>query len=171
MKIKLQVQQYNHAPEFSYYCIDDTHLVVNGTLFVLADGAAWPNAMKDSGGLVMSVTKDADGTVLELRCQYVSSYPSAEECALHVVTPEVIDTTGMEVVTISSQTQDEIDTASAIATAKATISTDEAYLASTDWYIARYAETETAIPDEVKTKRALCRTEISELREKYGIME
>jgi len=145
------------------------HLVVNGKLFVLSDGAAWPNAMKESDGLVMSVTKDSDGTVWELLCQYVSSYPGAEECALHVVTPETIDTTGMEIVTISSQTQEEIDTASVLATAKATIATDEAYLASTDWYIARYSETETAIPDEVKTKRASARTEISELRAKYSI--
>jgi len=171
MKVKLQVQQFNHAPEFSYHCIDDMQLVVNGKLFALADGAAWPNAMKDSGGLIMSVTKDADGTVWELLCQYVSSYPSADECAEHIVTPEVIDTTGMEVATISSQTQEEIDTASALATAKATIAIDEAYLASTDWYAVRYAEAGTAIPDEVKAKRAAARTEISELREKYGITE
>ena len=169
MKIKLQVQQYNHAPEFSCHCIDDMHLVVNGKLFVLAGGAAWPNAMKESDGLILSVTKDAEGTVWELLCQYVSSYPSAEECALHVVTTEVIDTTGMEVVTISSQTQEEIDSASALASAKATIAADEAYLASTDWYAVRYSEAGTAIPDEVKTKRATARMEISELREKEMI--
>lgn len=119
MKIKLIGQQYNHACEFSYHCIDKTHLVINGTLFTLADGVAWPNAIKESGGLIMSATKDSDGTVLELLCQYVSSYPSAEECAERVVTPEVIDTTGMEVVTISGQTQAEIDAASTKTTLEA----------------------------------------------------
>jgi hypothetical protein len=169
MKIKLQVQQINHAPDFSYHCIDDTHLVINGALFSLDDGVTWPNTMKDSGGLVMSVTKDADGTVWELLCQYVSAYPNSAECALHVAAPETIDTTGMEVVMISSQTQEEIDTASALVAAKATVATDGAYLSSTDWYAVRYAEAGTSIPDDVKTKRASFRTEISELRAKYNL--
>lgn len=39
-----------------------------------------------------------------------------------------------------------------------------AYLSSTDWYVARYAETGTAIPDEVKTARAAARVRIDELR-------
>ena len=73
--------------------------------------------------------------------------------------------------TLTKLTQIDVDTASALATAKATIATDEAYLASTDWYVARFAETGTEIPDEIKAKRAAARTEISELREKYGIME
>ena len=72
---------------------------------------------------VWSTRHAADGTVLELLCQYVSSYPSAEECALHVVTPEVIDTTGMEVVTISAQTQVEIDAANTKASLEAEFAT------------------------------------------------
>lgn len=39
-----------------------------------------------------------------------------------------------------------------------------AYLASTDWYIARYVETGIAIPDEVRASRAAARTRIDELR-------
>lgn len=40
----------------------------------------------------------------------------------------------------------------------------KAYLASTDWYVARFAETGTAIPDEVKVARAAARLRIDELR-------
>lgn len=71
--------------------------------------------------------------------------------------------------TLTKLTQDDIDTATALSNAKITIGTDENYLSSTDWYIARYAETGTEIPDEVKTKRSGCRTEISELRAKYNL--
>lgn len=41
----------------------------------------------------------------------------------------------------------------------------EAYLASTDWYAVRYAETGVAVPDDVKAARADARLEISALRE------
>lgn len=40
-----------------------------------------------------------------------------------------------------------------------------AYLASTDWYVVRYAETGVAIPAEVSTARSAARTRIDELRE------
>ena len=40
-----------------------------------------------------------------------------------------------------------------------------AYLATTDWYAVRYAETGAAIPEDVKTARANARERISELRE------
>jgi len=153
MKIKLQVQQYNHAPEFSYHCIDDSRLVINGKLFVLSDGAAWLNAMKDSDGLIMSVTRDAEGTVWELLCQYVSSCPSAEECALHAVAPEVIGTIGMSVYTLSAQTQEEIDSA-----ANATEVADlKVQLAALDTVVSRSAENMfkqgiyTSISDREKT--------------------
>ena len=73
--------------------------------------------------------------------------------------------------TLTKLTQADVDSASVLATARATIATDEAYLASTDWYAVRYAEAGTEIPDEIKAKRAAARTEISELREKYGITE
>lgn len=111
MKVKLQVQQNNHAPKLTYHCIDDAHLVVGSKLFVLSEGVAWPNAVKESNGLISSVTEDAGGTVWELLCLYAGSYPSAEECTEHVVSPEVIDTTGMEIITISGQTQADIDSA------------------------------------------------------------
>ena len=39
-----------------------------------------------------------------------------------------------------------------------------AYLASTDWYVVRYAETGVAIPAEVSAARAAARTRIDELR-------
>lgn len=39
-----------------------------------------------------------------------------------------------------------------------------AYLASTDWYAVRYAETGTKIPEEIKTARASARSRISEIR-------
>jgi hypothetical protein len=70
---------------------------------------------------------------------------------------------------LTKLTQSDIDSANALKTAKEAISNDEAYLLSTDWYVARYAETGTEIPDEVKTKRATMRTEISELRAKYNL--
>lgn len=38
------------------------------------------------------------------------------------------------------------------------------YLASTDWYAVRFAETGVAVPDAVKEKRAQARVEISDLR-------
>lgn len=41
----------------------------------------------------------------------------------------------------------------------------EAYLASTDWYAARYAETGVEIPEEVRRQRQEAREEISRLRE------
>lgn len=40
----------------------------------------------------------------------------------------------------------------------------EKYLADTDWYAVRYAETGVEIPEEVKTKRQEAREEISQLR-------
>ena len=39
-----------------------------------------------------------------------------------------------------------------------------AYLASTDWYVNRYAETGKEIPIEVSEKRSYCRDRISEIR-------
>lgn len=39
-----------------------------------------------------------------------------------------------------------------------------AYLQSTDWYVVRYAETGTAIPEDVIAARAAARTRIDELR-------
>lgn len=44
------------------------------------------------------------------------------------------------------------------------IATMEQYLASTDWYAVRFAETGVAIPADVATKRAEARARISELR-------
>jgi hypothetical protein len=40
-----------------------------------------------------------------------------------------------------------------------------AYLASTDWYAVRFAETGQAIPEDVVTQRAEARARISEMRE------
>jgi hypothetical protein len=41
------------------------------------------------------------------------------------------------------------------------INTDAlAYLASTDWYVVRFAETGVAIPDDIKTKRQEARDDI-----------
>lgn len=40
----------------------------------------------------------------------------------------------------------------------------EAYLAETDWYVIRFADTGEAIPEEIKTKRRDARDEISRLR-------
>ena len=39
-----------------------------------------------------------------------------------------------------------------------------AYLASTDWYAVRFAETAQAIPEDVVTQRAEARAMISEIR-------
>ena len=41
----------------------------------------------------------------------------------------------------------------------------ENYLKQTDWYVIRYADSGTSVPDEIKQKRAAARIEISELRE------
>lgn len=41
----------------------------------------------------------------------------------------------------------------------------EAYLNSTDWYAARFAETGAVIPEEVRQQRQSARDEISRLRE------
>ena len=41
----------------------------------------------------------------------------------------------------------------------------ENYLKQTDWYVIRYADSGTSIPDEIKHKRSEARIEISELRE------
>jgi hypothetical protein len=38
--------------------------------------------------------------------------------------------------------------------------TSQAYLASTDWYITRHAETAVAVPDEITTARAAARAAI-----------
>ena len=42
------------------------------------------------------------------------------------------------------------------------------YLAATDWYAARFAETGVAVPDAVKAERQAAREEISRLRESGG---
>lgn len=47
---------------------------------------------------------------------------------------------------------------------EAEIASLKAYLAGTDWYVARFAETGTAIPDEIKAARAAARVRIDELR-------
>ena len=39
---------------------------------------------------------------------------------------------------------------------------NRAYLASTDWYVTRYAETGTAVPDEIKAARQAARNAILE---------
>lgn len=44
------------------------------------------------------------------------------------------------------------------------LATLTAYLASTDWYAIRYADSGEAIPDEIKTARAEARSRISEIR-------
>ena len=51
-----------------------------------------------------------------------------------------------------------------IAEAEAIIARRQAkqYLADTDWYVSRYAETGTAIPDDIATKRAQARIDASE---------
>ena len=41
-----------------------------------------------------------------------------------------------------------------------TNATSQAYLASTDWYITRHAETGVAVPDEITTARAAARAAI-----------
>lgn len=41
----------------------------------------------------------------------------------------------------------------------------EKYLSSTDWYAIRFADTGTAIPEEIKQKRQEARDEISRLRD------
>lgn len=38
------------------------------------------------------------------------------------------------------------------------------YLASTDWYVTRFAETGVVVPDEIKAARAAARARIDELR-------
>lgn len=48
--------------------------------------------------------------------------------------------------------------------AKARIAELQAYLAETDWYVVRYADTGEAIPEDVKAKRQAAREEISNLR-------
>ena len=45
------------------------------------------------------------------------------------------------------------------------------YLKETDWYAFRYIESQIEIPTEIKTKRQEARKEISELRNKYNILE
>ena len=45
----------------------------------------------------------------------------------------------------------------------------QSYLDSTDWYVPRSMETGEPIPEEVKTRRAKAREEISRLREKYNL--
>ena len=45
----------------------------------------------------------------------------------------------------------------------------QSYLSSTDWYVPRSMETGEPIPEEVKTKRAEAREEISRLRKEYNI--
>ena len=45
-----------------------------------------------------------------------------------------------------------------------TIMPVQAYLNQTDWYAIRFAETGVEIPEDVKTKRAEARAEISRLR-------
>jgi hypothetical protein len=50
------------------------------------------------------------------------------------------------------------------------ISELENYLKKTDWYVIRYADSGTSIPDEIKQKRAAARIEISKLREIVSVV-
>lgn len=43
----------------------------------------------------------------------------------------------------------------------------EIYLRETDWYVIRYADTGTPVPDDIKAKRQKAREEISALRELF----
>lgn len=57
-----------------------------------------------------------------------------------------------------------IDAAKAKVANDARIAELQVYLADTDWYVVRYADTGEAIPEDVKAKRQAAREEISNLR-------
>jgi len=65
---------------------------------------------------------------------------------------------------LSGLTQADVDKRKAEADRQAEIATLSTYLASTDWYAARLAETGKAIPDEILTARQAARDRISELK-------
>ena len=47
----------------------------------------------------------------------------------------------------------------------------KAYLYETDWVVSRFAETDEAIPEGIKLKRAECRVKIDELRARIKVLE
>jgi len=65
---------------------------------------------------------------------------------------------------LSGLTQADVDQRKAEADRQAEIATLSTYLASTDWYTTRLAETGKAIPEEILTARQAARDRISELK-------
>lgn len=67
---------------------------------------------------------------------------------------------------LAGKTQAQVDADKAEEARLAEIAELEAYLASTDWYATRLAETGKAIPIEITIQRNAARERISELRAK-----
>ena len=65
---------------------------------------------------------------------------------------------------LTGLTQVDVDQRKAEADRQAEIATLSTYLASTDWYATRLAETGKAIPPEILTSRQSARDRISELK-------
>ncbi|MEC3862693.1 hypothetical protein VK792_15485 [Mesobacterium sp. TK19101] len=55
--------------------------------------------------------------------------------------------------------------AATVATLEAEVAEQAAYLAATDWYVTRFAETGTAVPEEVRAARTVARDRVSEIRD------
>jgi len=66
---------------------------------------------------------------------------------------------------LTGLTQTDVDHRKAEADRLAEIATLESFLASTDWYATRLAETGKAIPDEIRIQRQAARDRISELKD------
>ena len=70
--------------------------------------------------------------------------------------------------TLTKLTQSDIDAATKKTSLEAEEKTLLASLASTDWYIARFAETGKEIPAEIATERQAARDRISVIRTEIG---
>jgi hypothetical protein len=111
MQIKLSPIRDNKTTE--YHVLDDSRLVIDGTVYDIAQGAAWPNAREESidrrdpnnpREMICSIEP---GPVVTILCRHGKD-GAPSDCGPFEAIPDGYDAKGLSVVAITAQTADEI---------------------------------------------------------------
>lgn len=108
MQIRLSPIRDNKQTE--YHVIDDSRLVIDGIVYDISKGAAWPNACDESGGNICAIE---DGAITILYRYGKDGSPS--DCGPFDVASDGFDAKGLPVVTVSAQSAEEVATTKAAA--------------------------------------------------------
>lgn len=136
--MKIELCEIRDSWNTDYHVIDESSLVIDGVLYKITAGAAWPNVQSetaikkqtalgiaDKGPTILSISNDSDGYVVKLLYRYKDSQPQADELAAHAVAAESIDTSAMPMVTISATSQNDLDAANTKASLESELATLE----------------------------------------------